>query len=112
MPSRLQSAYRNQQDDEYDSSEYCTATSDEESEDEVSVRNGIQFVKVLVRNTFSWHENNYYRSNFIPMSPKFDSILRPGRENVDTVFQISFLSLRGQSLADTLFDIKRFTDFD
>ena len=53
MPSLLQSAYRNQQDDEYDSSEYCTATSDEESEDEVSVRNGIQFVKVLVRNTYS-----------------------------------------------------------
>ena len=50
MPSLLQSAYRNQQDDEYDSSEYCTATSDEESEDEVSVRNGIQFVKVLVQN--------------------------------------------------------------
>ena len=51
MPSLLQSAYRNQQDDddEYDSSEYCTATSDEESEDEVSVRNGIQFVKVLVQ---------------------------------------------------------------
>ena len=51
MPSLLQSAYRNQKDDsEYDSSEYCTATSDEESEDEVSVRNGIQFVKVLVQN--------------------------------------------------------------
>ena len=50
MPSLLQSAYRNQQDDEYGSSEYCTATSDEESEDEVSVRNGIQFVKVLVQN--------------------------------------------------------------
>ena len=50
MPSLLQSAYRNQQDDEYDSSEYCTATSDEESEDEVSVINGIQFVKVLVQN--------------------------------------------------------------
>ena len=51
MPSLLQSAYRDQQDDddEYDSSEYCTATSDEESEDEVSVRNGIQFVKVLVQ---------------------------------------------------------------
>ena len=44
MPSRFQSAYR--RDDDYDSSEYCTATSDEESEDEVSVRNGIQFVKV------------------------------------------------------------------
>ena len=50
MPSLLQSAYRNQQDDEYGSSEYCTATSDEESEDEVSVINGIQFVKVLVQN--------------------------------------------------------------
>ena len=61
MPSLLQSAYRNQQDDEYDSSEYCTATSDEESEEEVSVRNGIQFVKVLVRNTYLGHENNYSR---------------------------------------------------
>ena len=51
MPSLLQSAYRNQHDDdEYDSSEYCTATSEDESEDEVSVRNGIQFVKVLVQN--------------------------------------------------------------
>ena len=59
MPSLLQSAYRNQQDDEYDSSEYCTATSDEESEDEVSVRNGIQFVKVLVQNT------GYFRYIFV-----------------------------------------------
>ena len=95
MPSLLQSAYRNQQDDEYDSSEYCTATSDEESEEEVSVRNGIQFVKVLVRNTYLGHENNYSRTNLIPISPKFASILRPGSGTVDIVFLISlsFLSL-------------------
>ena len=34
-----------------------------------------------IHTLYSWHENNYYRSNLIPISPKFASIMRVRQRN-------------------------------